>query len=115
MSDLKIDAKVLEVPPNTVHLTVSGFLDSYTSPRLKAVFEKLYSRGEMTVIVDMRDLLYISSTGIGTLMGALSLSESTKGAVKLCNVPEKIMGIISMLGFDQVLSIYSDLEEARKS
>ncbi|MEW5693910.1 MAG: STAS domain-containing protein [Candidatus Hydrogenedentota bacterium] len=112
MPELNIDAKVLDAQENAVYIKLTGFLDGHTSPRLKAVFEKLYSKESVKIIVDMAGVSYISSTGIGTLMGALNLSEKNKGVLKICSLPTKILNIISMLGFDQVLPIHKTSEEA---
>ena len=112
MAELELNAKVMEQLPNTVVVTVSGFLDTHTTPQLKALLDKLFEREKMNVILNLSGLLYISSTGIGALMKGLNLAEEKAGSFRLCEIPEKIFEIISMLGFDQVLSIYDTEEEA---
>ena len=93
--------KVLEGDKLTVAL--EGRLDTVTAPELEAELKD--SLEEITeLVLDMKDLEYISSAGLRVLLTAQK-SMSQKGSMKLINVNETVMEIFDVTGFVDILTI----------
>ena len=84
-------------------LMISGRLDTNTASVLeKTIREDI--RENTTLVLDMKELEYISSAGLRVLLTAQKrMSES--GSMKLKNVCSEVMDIFEMTGFADILEI----------
>lgn len=83
-------------------ITVEGRLDTTTAPELERVIGDL--DGVKDLIIDMKNLEYISSAGLRVVLKAQK-TMNTKGAMKLINVGESIMEVFEITGFSDILTI----------
>lgn len=83
-------------------ITVEGRLDTTTAPELERVIGDL--DGVKDLIIDMKNLEYISSAGLRVVLKAQK-TMNTKGAMKLVNVGESIMEVFEITGFSDILTI----------
>jgi anti-sigma B factor antagonist len=65
MVEFEVDAKA--VGPHAI-VVVRGELDAYTAPRLRETFVDLVAAGVDRLVVDLRQVTFIDSTGLGTLV-----------------------------------------------
>ena len=68
--------------------------------------------GYRYVIIDMAQLEFISSAGVGSLLGTVGESRSAGGDIILCNVSENIMDIFNVLDLADFFTIRPDKVEA---
>ena len=93
-------------------LHLEGALDFRTFPRLDAATKDLMESGRYRIVYDCRDLNYVSSAALGSLIAFSRQARKHGGDLKLGAVPEDIITIITLLGFDKVLDIHPDAETA---
>ena len=84
-------------------LEITGRLDTITAPALdKTINENL---GEIkSLILDFKNLEYISSAGLRVLLGAQKKMQQI-GSMKVINVCEEVMDVFEMTGFADILTI----------
>ena len=88
---------------NELVLEVNGRLDTITAPALdKTICENL--EGISSLILDFKNLEYISSAGLRVLLGAQK-KMSQIGSMKIKNVCELVMEVFEMTGFADILNI----------
>ena len=85
----------------TVALT--GRLDTVTAPELESELAAALDDVE-NLVIDMKDLEYISSAGLRVLLTAQK-TMNQKGSMKLINVNETVMEIFDVTGFVDILTI----------
>lgn len=86
-----------------VMIAVAGRLDTTTAPALeKAINEGIQE--EKHLILDIKEVEYISSAGLRVLLGAQKMMQKI-GSMKVLNVCEEIMEIFEMTGFADILVI----------
>ena len=86
-----------------VTIAVAGRLDTTTAPALeKAINEGIQE--EKHLILDIKEVEYISSAGLRVLLGAQKKIQKI-GSMKVLNVCEEIMEIFEMTGFADILVI----------
>jgi anti-sigma B factor antagonist len=97
-----------------VHIaSLSGQLDAHTAPDLEKYLEHtIRTEGKKKVVLDFASLEYISSAGLGVLMGFIEDTREAGGDIKLAAVPEKIYHVLDLLGFPVVFSIVPTVAEA---
>lgn len=109
MGEFKV--MVREEPPVSI-LELKGYLDAHTAPELEGVIERLVKERKFNLIVNCRDLTYISSAGLGVFMGYIEEVRKNKGDIKLSNMSPKIFNVFDLLGFPLLYEIFKDESEA---
>jgi anti-sigma B factor antagonist len=87
-------------------LQLAGSFDAHTFPQLESALQELYDDSVFKVILGCQDLEYISSAGLGALIGFARRAREEKGDLKIAALPEKIFRIVDILGFNNVLEIF---------
>lgn len=111
MSDFKIhhrDGEGFSV------IELKGYLDAHTAPTLESTFQKLLSDKKYNIVVNCRDLSYISSAGLGVFMAFIEDVRKNHGDIKLTNMTPKVYNVFDLLGFPILYEIFKDEQEAIK-
>ena len=93
-------------------LTLQGEIDVYTAPRLRQSIADLVTAGARLVVVDMKDIDFLDSTGVGVLVQALRRLQARDGDLVIVVTQEKILKIFDITGLNRAFSIRSSLQEA---
>lgn len=96
---MKIDLKKEE---KKLTIKLDGKLDTNTSPELDSKMSEL--EGVEEVIIDMKDLDYISSAGLRVLLSMQKVMNK-QGKMNIINVCENVMDIFEVTGFSDILDI----------
>ena len=107
---IKIDTHINE-SPNYYLLTVGGEVDASSSIHLEEGLQLAMSMSK-AVIVDLNDLEYISSAGLGVFMSILQDLENEQIKFAIFGMKEKVNEVFEILGLDQLMTIKSTMEEA---
>jgi len=87
----------------TVCYELEGRLDTITAPELDEDI-KASVEGMEELVIDLKQLDYISSAGLRVLLAAYK-TMSVQGGMKVINVNEMIMDIFDTTGFSDILTI----------
>lgn len=94
---------------------VQGRLDSNTSPEFeKRIFDAI-SNGSRNLVVDFKDLDYISSAGLRVILKATKALKREDGKIMLCAMQDYVKEVFEIAGFDSFLPIAPTLEDALRS
>ncbi len=93
-------------------IELKGYLDAHTAPDLETAFQKLMSENKFNIVVNCRDLSYISSAGLGVFMAYVEDVRKNKGDIKLTNMTPKVYNVFDLLGFPILYEILKDEQEA---
>ena len=93
-------------------IDLKGYLDAHTAPDLENAFQKLMDDRKYNIIVNCRELSYISSAGLGVFMAFIEDVRKNKGDIKLTNMSPKVYNVFDLLGFPILYEIYKDEQEA---
>lgn len=89
----------------TLMILLEGRLDTVTSPQLEEEINQ-YSFDEINnVLLDLKELEYISSAGLRVLLKLYKKMLAQGGEVRLINVNNVIMDIFDMTGMSNFLNI----------
>lgn len=95
-------------------ITLDGEVDVYTAPRLKEALIEQIESGCVNVLVNMEDVGFIDSSGLGVLVGGLRRAKERSGTIRLVCTRENILKVFRITGLDKVFPIFSTTEEARE-
>lgn len=88
---------------NEMTIAISGRLDTSTAPKLEAAIKDDIG-GIRNLIIDVKDLDYISSAGLRVLLSTQK-KMNQQGKMKVVNVNETVMEIFEITGFTDILTI----------
>ena len=97
-------------------LTLSGELMG--GDESKDFQDKIYhciKEQDVQVVVDMIDVKWMNSSGLGIIMAGLTTLRSSDGDLRLANVSDRVLRPIEVTKLDQVLRIFNSVEEAVNS
>ncbi len=100
---------------DVVIVALAARIDSFAIEELYEGFEQVKKTGKRNIVLMMRDLEYINSRGIATLISFFKWAKEEGRSVKLAQVPKNIMALLTLLGIEKLTSIYDTLPEAIES
>ncbi len=105
--------KIAQREHDTVHiLELKGYLDAHTAPTLEEAFQTLLRNQRYNIVVNCKDLSYISSAGLGVFMAYIEDVRKNKGDIKLSNMSAKVFNVFDLLGFPLLYEITKDEQDA---
>jgi anti-sigma B factor antagonist len=109
MSEFKIGVRETE---GIDVLELRGYLDAHTAPKLEEAFSNLLNSSRYRIVVNCKDLSYISSAGLGVFMAYIEDVRKNKGDIKLSNMSPKVYNVFDLLGFPLLYEIFREEREA---
>lgn len=91
---------------------VRGEIDVYTAPVLREELTSLVDSEHTNLVVDLTQVSFMDSTGLGVLVGGLKKVRTLGGDLSLVIDQESILKVFRITALTQVFSIHSTLEDA---
>jgi anti-sigma B factor antagonist len=92
-----------------------GRLDTNTSPRFeKKLFQAIFD-GSKNMVVDFKDIDYISSAGLRVILKAFKALQREDGRIMLCSMQDYIRELFEITGIDAVVPIVANIDDALKA
>ena len=109
---VSMEVAVADSPEGLPVVAVSGEVDVYSAPTLAERLNELLRNGRNRLVVDLRDVGFLDSTGLGVLVEARAAAVETGGALPLVCNQERIRKLFTITGLDGVFAIHDTLEAA---
>jgi len=93
-------------------IEMEGHLDSESSPDFDEYVCKLLDNNVIYILIDLKNLNYISSEGIGAVLMIQKRISGKNGLAIFFNLNFEISSLFKLLGFDKVLTIASGRADA---
>lgn len=89
-----------------------GYIDAHTVIEFEKAVNAEIGNGFHCLILDISGLSYISSAGIGAMMGLARRLSQLGGDLVLLNPTQKVFMILEGLGFTKIFKIAENADEA---
>jgi anti-sigma B factor antagonist len=89
-----------------------GSLDIATSPTVRAALTSASERGDHRLIVDLTQVDFLDSTGLGALIGGQRRAKEFHGEVRLVAKEGQILRLLRITGLLKVFAVYATLDDA---
>ena len=84
-------------------VAISGELDHHTAEKIRTRMDKLIVEKKLKcVVLDLRGLTFMDSSGIGLIMGRYRLLRSLGGELTLTGVSPRLESVIRLAGMDKL-------------
>lgn len=90
-------------------------LDAHNSGELKAEMLKLFDEGKNNIVIDLKDVRFVDSSGLGSLVSGFKNASARNGSLKLCGLQPQVKSMFELTRLHRVFEIFPGTEEALAS
>ncbi len=93
-------------------IAARGEIDVDTSVPLRETIAQRVVEGHVHLVIDLTDVTFIDSTGLGALLGGRRRAHSLEGSFKVVCEHPTVLRMFTITGLDSVFSIHGTLDAA---
>jgi anti-anti-sigma factor len=93
-------------------ITAVGEIDAGNADELSRAVTGVLEAGHRRVLLDFSQVTFIDSSGLAALVAAHRQAQSVQGTFAVVRPTAHTRKLITVLGLDQLLSVYDTLEQA---
>ena len=93
-------------------LDIQGEIDLYSAPEIKDKIQGFINEKKYNVIINLGEVSYIDSSGIGALISSLSSLKKSNGGMKIINVLSTVRKVFELTKLVSFFEIYDSEDEA---
>jgi anti-anti-sigma factor len=97
------------------HVRLVGELDIATTPSAEAEVKRLEQDGAPVIVLDLRGLTFMDSTGLRLLVAADARARETGHQLTIIRGPEAVHRVLEITGLDAKLNVVAAPDEAETS
>ncbi|WP_210470840.1 anti-sigma factor antagonist [Sporosarcina sp. 6E9] len=94
------------------HFHITGEIDAFTAPLLKEKLATVQDIPGLQAELNLIDVTYIDSTGLGVFVGFYKRLKANDGYVKITGVSDRIKRLFEITGLDEVIDIEKGVGES---
>jgi anti-sigma B factor antagonist len=98
----------------TAVLQPTGRLNMVAAPALKNLVEETVASGQTRIVVDLGEVTFIDSSGLGVLISGLKATRQAGGDLRIAEVPEQVMTVLRLTNLDRVLRVHRTVVDASR-
>jgi anti-sigma B factor antagonist len=106
---LKIN--IITQHPATI-IEVDGEVDLYSSPEVRGVLLKLIDKKAPVIIIDLKNVGYMDSSGVATLVEGWQRMKEYGGKIILASLRKEVRDVFELTKLDNFFEIYDSPEAA---
>lgn len=96
----------------TIIRVLAQRLDSTVAPGLKTEFLRLLDENKFDLLVDLGNVEYADSSGLGAILFGIRQADAAGGEVKVFNLRPRVLSLIKIAKLDDVIEAYDNEDEA---
>ncbi|MCB2201397.1 STAS domain-containing protein [bacterium] len=113
MDNISISLSEAGQDKSVSEVRIDGVIDTLTASELEEVIDSLIKRQRYKIVIDLAGVDYISSAGWGIFISHIRDVRANDGDIKLAGMIPNVYEIYELLEFDNVLTAYRSVDDAR--
>jgi anti-sigma B factor antagonist len=97
---------------NIIILEITGEINLFNAPLLKNCFDELISSKSVKIVVDLKKVDYLDSSGLGALIAGHKAFKTSGGKLKLCHLPGHVRKILNFTKMEFLFEIHDKCQSA---
>lgn len=93
---------------NVQVLAPAGILDSTQAAQVRTQVGEALSTGARTLLIDLENITFIDSSGLGTLISVLKKVRSQDCEMAVCSASPQVKMLFELTSMDQVFRVYEN-------
>lgn len=104
---------LMESYEDVLIVKLKGELDHHGAKQGRDKIDSLYKDERCkNIVLDVRDLSFMDSSGIGLIMGRYKICRENGGELCIVNEGEDVERILKLAGILKIIKVYSSIDEA---
>ncbi|MFJ7726065.1 anti-sigma factor antagonist [Neobacillus sp. NPDC097160] len=95
---------------NGIVVMVTGEIDAFTAPKLREELLPLAEEKNQLITVNLKDVSYLDSTGLGVFVGLFKQLKKNDGELKLVELSERLKRLFKITGLSHIMNISANSE-----
>ncbi|MDN3018036.1 anti-sigma factor antagonist [Paenibacillus sp. BSR1-1] len=100
--NLKIEKQQSE---KGILVQVAGEIDAFTAPKLREELLPLAEGSNKSIIVNLKDVSYLDSTGLGVFVGLFKQLKKSGGELQLTDLSDRLKRLFEITGLSHIMNI----------
>lgn len=101
---------------NLVIISLNGkIMGGPEATEINEKFNQLIDEKKLKIVIDLDKVEWMNSSGLGILIGAVSLFRNNNGQLRIINVSDRIQNLLKITKLAGIFETSSSLEEAISS
>lgn len=105
--NLSIDLKEKE---EGIIVKLRGEIDIYTASKLKASLIPLTEKKGQKVCVDLKEVTYLDSSGLGIFIHALKSATKNESDLQIIRAKDRVLRLFEVTGLNEIMTIKTEDE-----
>ena len=101
--------------PNIQIIQPSGILDGTQAHQFRSQVSEAVDAGSKIILVDLKDVTFMDSSGLAALVLALKTVRSVDGKFCVCSVNDQVKMLFELTSMTRVFEIFESPEEFAKT
>jgi anti-sigma B factor antagonist len=93
-------------------LAMRGEIDLASAPQLREALTRMNPNETSLVVLDLSEVTFLDSTGLGVLMGALKRARAAGGDIRLVINRPNLLKVFEITGLTTLFSLFESRSEA---
>ncbi len=89
----------------------TGLLDGSKANQVRREINECLENGAQIVLLDLKDVTFIDSSGLGSLVSALKTVRSSGAKMFICSISDQVRILFELTSMDRVFKVFADREE----
>lgn len=89
-----------------------GRLNMVTAASLKEVVANAVAEGSIHLVVDLSDVEFMDSSGLGALVSGLKSARHAGGDLRIASATEQVRMVLKLTNLDRVLTMHDNVADA---
>lgn len=107
-----MDAMIEAKQDGRAVIRLTGRLDFLSSGEARQRFVDAVKLGQRALVVDLGEVQFIDSSGLGALIGGLKAARQAGGDLRIARAGEQARTVLALTSLDRVFRIYDSVDEA---
>jgi stage II sporulation protein AA (anti-sigma F factor antagonist) len=93
-------------------VSIAGRMDAITTPEVEKKLGGLVESGEKKLVVDLKDLTYVSSAGLRGLLATAKKLKAGQGDIAFANLQGPVRDVFEISGFCSIFKVFDSVAAA---
>ncbi|GFE61082.1 STAS domain-containing protein [Geobacter sp. AOG2] len=90
-------------------------LDAHNSEELKTELNRLFDSGTKDLLIDLKEVRFIDSSGLGVLVSGFKNAAARQGSLKLSGLQSQVKSMFELTRLHRVFDIFQTVDDALES
>ncbi|MEA5623395.1 STAS domain-containing protein [Nostoc sp. UHCC 0251] len=92
-------------------IELSGILDGIRGNELRREISGTVATGADILLLDMKELKFIDSSGLGALVSVMQMVRNANGKMFVCSLNDQVRMLFELTKMDRIFQVFTDQDE----